>query len=329
MQPVSRVVATAAIRGALIMKILEYEDIDPLAAFNLSMLALDFPLTPEHAQHIRRTDPRPFPFLAVYAVEEGTVVGQVGVFRLPVMTTEGMEDMGGIWAVSTHPGYSGRGVASLLLDEAHSRMRAAGLRFSTLGTGRSGTAWRLYQRLGYEDLNVWGTALARWETAHQPTRLQARPPGPSGYEFVEDVFEKTAGDYLGFSWRYRPFQRLRDKMSLKDIWILWEGDQPVGYALARVDTSVLSISSLLLLSEVDAAEAAAAVVSGLKTDYVRVKLSRPADFASLQRAGYQVAHPDYEAFMLKPLLPTVTVDDARRLLAVGTDRFLISWLDVT
>jgi GNAT superfamily N-acetyltransferase len=311
------------------MKILEYGDINPRDAFNLSMLALDFPLTPELAQHIRRTDPRPFPFLAVYAVEEGTAVGQVGVFRLPVMTTEGMEDIGGVWAVSTHPGYSGRGVASRLLEEAHSRMRAAGLRFSTLGTGRSGTAYRLYQRHGYEDMCVWGTALARWETAHQPTRLQARPPGPSGYEFVEEVFEKISGDYLGFSWRYKPFQRLRDKVSLEEIWILWEGDQPVGYALARVDGSVLTISSLLLRSGVDAAEAAAAVVSGLKTAYVRVKLSRPAEFASLQRAGYQVSHPDYGAFMLKPLVPTLTIEDARRLLAVGTNRFLISWLDIT
>jgi GNAT superfamily N-acetyltransferase len=311
------------------MKIVEYDEIGPLGAFNLNMLALDFPLTPEAAQHIRHTDPRPFPFLAVYAEEEGAVVGQVGVFRLPVVTTEGMEDIGGVWAVSAHPGYSGRGVSSLLLEEAHSRMRAAGLRFSTLGTGRSSGAWRLYQRHGYEDMYVWGTALAHWETAHQPTRLQARTPGQSGYEFVEEVFEKAAGGYLGFAWRYRPFQRLRDKVSLDEIWVLWNGDQPVGYALARVDGAVLSISSLMLRRGVDAAEAIAAVVSGLKTAYVRVKLSRPAEFASLQRAGYQVAHPDYGAFMLKPLLPNLTVEDARHLLAVGTDRFLISWLDVT
>jgi hypothetical protein len=33
--------------------------------------------------------------------------------------------------------------------------------------------------------------------------------------------------------------------------------------------------------------------------------------------------------MLKPLLPELTADDARRLFGIGTDRFLISWLDVT
>ncbi len=33
--------------------------------------------------------------------------------------------------------------------------------------------------------------------------------------------------------------------------------------------------------------------------------------------------------MLKPILPGMTVEDARRLFAIGTDRFLISWLDIT
>ena len=67
----------------------------------------------------------------------------------------------------------------------------------------------------------------------------------------------------------------------------------------------------------------------MKTAYVKVKISRPSEIASLRTAGYHVAHPDWGAFMLKPLTPDVTVEDARRLLGIGTDRFLISWLDMT
>ncbi len=111
------------------MKILTYDELDPLSVFNLTMLALDFPLTPEHAEHIRRTDPRPFPCLSVCAVEGWQVIGHVGIFRLPMVTTEGREDVGGVWAVSTHPEHSGRGVATSLLEEAHTRMRQAGLHF--------------------------------------------------------------------------------------------------------------------------------------------------------------------------------------------------------
>ena len=127
------------------MKIVEYNNVDPLKVFFLNKLALDFALTPELAAHIRQTDPRPFPCLAVYAVEDDAVVGQVGIFRLPMISSEGREDVGGIWAVSTHPHYARRGIASLLLDEAHTRMRQAGLRFSTLGTDRSRVAHKLYR----------------------------------------------------------------------------------------------------------------------------------------------------------------------------------------
>jgi hypothetical protein len=35
------------------------------------------------------------------------------------------------------------------------------------------------------------------------------------------------------------------------------------------------------------------------------------------------------AIMVKPLIPKVTADDARRHFGIGTDRFLVSWLDVT
>lgn len=118
------------------MKIVEYNSVDPVKVMYLAKLALDFALTPEVAAHIRQSDPRPFPCLAIYAVEEDALLGQVGIFRLPMVSIEGREDVGGIWAVSTHPQYAERGVASHLLEEAHARMRSAGLRFSTLGTNR-------------------------------------------------------------------------------------------------------------------------------------------------------------------------------------------------
>jgi len=311
------------------MKILEYNDIDPLQVLHLTLLALDFSLTPERAAHIRRTDPRPFPCFTVNAVEDDMVLGQVGVFRLPMISTEGREDVGGVWAVSTHPQHAGRGVASILLEEAHTRMRDAGLRFSTLGTSRSGVAYRLYQKFGYVDMNVWATALARWEVAHQPTRLRAQPTDRGGFDFVETIFQDLAGDYLGFAWRHTPFIRLRDKVKVEDIWVVWENRAPVGFVFANKNELLLKVNIQILRADIDAAEAVAAVASQIKASYVQVTLSRPADIASLRCAGWQVAHPNWEAFMVKPLLPELTGDDARRLFGIGTDRFLVSWLDVT
>ena len=314
------------------MKIIEYNDIDTIQVLHLTMLALDFPFTPEHAAHIRRTDPRPFPFFTLNAVEDDMVLGHVGVFRLPMISTNGREDVGGVWAVSTHPAHSGRGVASALLEEAHNRMCDAGLRFSTLGTNRYRTSYRLYQRHGYFDMSVWATALAKWETAHQPTRLCAEHiqfPGTEGFDFVEKVFADLSEDYLGFAWRHTPFVRLRDRVDPNNIWILRENNDVVGYVFARKENSLLLISIQLLRTDILATEAIAAVVSELKTPYVQVTMSRPVDIASLLRAGWQVAHPNWGAFMVKPLIPEVKVEDARRLFGIGTDRFLISWLDTT
>jgi GNAT superfamily N-acetyltransferase len=313
----------------LLMKILEYDEVDPLKAMYVNKLALDFALSPERATSIRQTDPRPFPCLAVYAVDDEAVMGQIGIFRLPMISTKGREDVGGIWAVSTHPEYTRVGVASLLLDEAHNRMREAGLRFSTLGTDRYRLAYNLYHKHGYQETNTWATALARWETAHQPTRLRVRPLGSDGYNLVEQIFLEIAQEYLGFAWRYTPFAILRHSVDPADIWIVLENNRIVGYVLARIEKTYLSISNIVLRRNTKVVEAIAALTAELKSIYIQVKLSRPIEITSLRNAGYYVAHPNWDSFMVKPLTPEVTFQDAQELFGLGTDQFLISWLDVT
>jgi hypothetical protein len=170
--------------------------------------------------------------------------------------------------------------------------------------------------------------LARWETAHQPTRLRAEPAGPEGYEFVENLFTDIAKDYLGFAWRHTPFARLR-RVALTDIWILRENTRIVGYTFASADQTMLTISNLVLQPGIDAVEAISAVAAQLKSAYVQVKASRPIEIASLQRRGYHLTHPTWDSFMVKPIVPEVTFADAQRLFGIGTDRFLISWLDTT
>jgi len=175
---------------------------------------------------------------------------------------------------------------------------------------------------------VWATAFAPWQKAHQPTRLRAEKPEPGGYDFVEKVYQKIAKLYLGFAWRHLPFTRLR-KLSLDSVWVLWDNEQPVGYALEEANKTMLNISDLALLNEIDAAEAVAALATKFKSDYVQVTVSRPAAIASLRAAGYRIAHPNWSAFMVKPLVPEVSLESAQQLFGIGTDQFLISWLDET
>jgi hypothetical protein len=159
--------------------------------------------------------------------------------------------------------------------------------------------------------------------------MRARPLGSEGFDLVDKIFENIAGSYFGYAWRHTPFSILRDKVDIGDVWILRENHRPIGYAIAHKNKSILNISNLLLSRATNVTEAVAAVVNELKTEYVKAKISRPIEITSLRQAGYQVAHPTWGAFMLKPLLPDVTVEDARRLFGICTDRFLISWLDIT
>lgn len=309
------------------MHIAEYESVDPLSVLQLNTLALDFALTPEHVAHLRRSDPRLFPFFAIYAVENDQVIGQAGIFRLPMVSKEGREDVGTVWALCIHPHHTERGISSLLLDEAHVRMREAGLRFSTLGTNRYHLAYKLYQKHGYEDMQILATAMARWETAHQPTRLKAQLPGPEGFDLIERIFQDVSSNYLGHAWRHTPFAPLRDKTNLEDMWVLWQNNSPVGYAHTYANKTMLNINNLLLYEGIDVTEAVAAVVAELKTLYVKVKVNRPVDILGLQCSGYKVAHPTPCAYMIKPLVTGMSIEEARTLFGIGTDRFLISWFD--
>lgn len=93
--------------------------------------------------------------------------------------------------------------------------------------------------------------------------------------------------------------------------------------------TILTISDLPLKGGIDAAEAVAAIAAKLKNQYVQVQISRRTAIASLRAAGYRITYPNWEAFMIKPLVPEVALEDARQLFGIDQDRFLISWLDVT
>jgi len=312
--------------------ILEYDSIDPAGVLSLNLTSLDYALTPERAALIRRLDPRPFPFFGLYAVEDGIVAGQVLVYRLPVMTSEGPEDAGGICAVCTHPAFSGRGIASRLMDAAHERMRLADMRYSTLGTTRHRSAYSLYLGLGYEDVFTPTFTFARRDDILRPNRLRAECAGANRLYLTDDIFQRAAAGYLGFSRRHTgfiPMLAATGDLAVDEVWLFWEEGALMGYALARVFETTLIVRNLLLAEGVDTAEAVSALMGSASAEYLRVRVDQPTVSASLQSAGYPPELTDWRTFMVKPLVPSATVEDARRLLGIETGRFLISAMDVT
>ncbi len=92
---------------------------------------------------------------------------------------------------------------------------------------------------------------------------------------------------------------------------------------------MLTVDNLLLVEGVDAARAVAALAHDLSAPYLQVRVDHPSVAASLRQAAYPPDRPNWSTFMIKPLIPEVTAEDARRLFGIGTERFLISLIDVT
>jgi len=260
------------------MEILEYDGVDPTQVLALNHLSLGYNLTPERVTLIRELDPRPFPCFAIYALETGAIAGQVAMYNLPVMTADGPEGVGGICAVCTHPAFSRRGIAESLMDEAHTRMRTAGLRFSTLGTARHRGAYALYRRLGYETLHVAASTFARLADVRPRSDLRAEQAFGNRTRLADEFFSQAASGWLGFSRRTPGFLDLlvsTGDLPAGDVWLLWQGDELAGYALAGLSDSILSVNSLLLADGVPAWEAVAALAAGRQARYARLRLDHP------------------------------------------------------
>jgi len=316
-----------------VIRILEYDDVDPSGALELNLLSLNYALTRERVALIRQLDLRPFPFFAIYAVENGVVAGQVGVYRLPTMTIDGPEDVGGISAMCTHPAYSGRGIATLLLDEAHRRMREAGLRFATLGTARHRGAYTLYRRHEYQDLFSPLTVFAsRTAFTAANAKMRAERAGQRHLHLADELYQRNATGRLGFSRRQEDFLvtvAATGEINQDNLWLFWEEDNPTGYAIARMVDSVLIVDTLVLSAGASEAAAIASLMKVLPASFLQIRIDLPSSPDNLRQAGFPAGRRAWSTLMIKPLLPGVTVDEARVLFGIGKELFMVSLLDVT
>ncbi len=193
----------------MVFSIVGYDQVDPAQVLELNLLGLGYPLTAERATRLRSTEERLAPWMALYAVEDGLVIGQVGAMRVTLETRNGPEDFGALWAVCTRPDRTGQGVATRLVAETHRRFGALGLRHSLLTTSRERVAHHLYERLGYRDLVVFGQvmalplAAAAPPAAGAPAELQPVPAGDR--ESIFRIYSEATADHLGFAHRSRRF----------------------------------------------------------------------------------------------------------------------------
>src|SRR2546426_3835935 len=119
------------------MRVRTYDEIDPLAAFRLGVVSFGSAWDEAKVRRVRAHDRTYLEEFALYAEERGRVLAQVVPRRLAVRTTNGVEEVGGLAAVCSHPGVWGRGFARRLIEATHDRFRELGLSVSALTTSRN------------------------------------------------------------------------------------------------------------------------------------------------------------------------------------------------
>ena len=107
-------------------------------------------------------------------VENGKIVGHVGVMDLATRTIEGnVEYVGGIYGVATLAGYTRKGVCTTLMKKAHEYFREKDYPFSLLSTSPALIAHSLYEKMGYVDILEYPSAYKPFdENVARSSRLE-------------------------------------------------------------------------------------------------------------------------------------------------------------
>jgi len=230
------------------MEILTYRDLkskDELLP--LMDNAFRWPFNPRWFEDFIKIDPRlknsPVGFCAV---ENGTVVGFVGVLDLATRTLNGnVEFVGGVYGVATMPSHVRKGISTVLMSRAHQHFKEKKYRFSFLTTSRTIIAHSFYKKLGYTDLfespsayKVLKAKKAKSTTKEKHAKLD--------FDKLLKIYDECVGGKTGFVVRDKAYLKMLKKaegLSAKQCIIDEEG-----YVLFRRERSGIWIRELVALN---------------------------------------------------------------------------------
>jgi predicted acetyltransferase len=200
------------------MKIVTYRELEPKDEFMVLMeVAFWHPVAPSTFEKNINLDIRlkngPVGFCAV---ENGRLVGFVGVMDIPTKTVEGTEEIaGGVHSVATNPRFAKRGICKILMDRAHHYFIEKKYNFSFLSTNRTIIAYALYKKMDYVEIEK----VNRFPIAYKvlARHKEEKPPETKlNPEKIYQIYQKFAKDRTGFVSRQKDFVRLFSQMKRFD-----------------------------------------------------------------------------------------------------------------
>lgn len=271
-------------------------------------------------------------YVGLFALEQGEVVGQTLVLRLPFRTASGPEVVSGVASVTTRFDLRRRGIGRALLTEAHRREREFGGNYALLWTNPSWFAHRLYEQLGYSD--VWSSPLAVRLLPRRPPSAPGttlRPALPTDLEPLEHLHEELTRDDVGFSPRPSGYLRAAHAaghLDLSTLLVLRARGERLGYGVVGSGPHQLRCGEIVVGPDSDAAFLEALERRASPGLIALGNTPVAARAAALRRRGYWVRpSQEWRVLMACPLRGRRSGAGLRRELGVDRPTFTCMSLD--
>ncbi|MFQ6106959.1 MAG: GNAT family N-acetyltransferase [Thermoplasmata archaeon] len=291
------------------MKVAYYDEADHDEVLAMNLHAFNWPFTEATVEKYLKRDSRWMDLVAIYAVEGGRTVGQVIPLRIPSRTSEGLEAVGGIAGVTVVPDMARRGIATVLMKEAHCIFRENDIRTSFLLTAESLVAYALYLKLGYIDVLSLGGAQKFVGAPRRPKDMALRSYRKKDWGTTDKIYSRAVHRLLGFAVRQAAFLNMKiDTTPLRRNNVrLIVDDEAEGYVVESPGDGHIVIREVICPTKraFNRMMAAVEAEAAGKHVFIPVLTSRRLQ-DGFEKRGYRVDSLTWSRVMVTPLVRSLT-----------------------
>jgi len=281
------------------MEIVHFDEVDESEMTELMLACFNHAYSKDHLKEMIQSDGRmPGWGGELYAKEDGRILGCVGILYPKAKLSGEVRKVGGVRNVCSRPSRSRRGVIKKLIERAHETMHEE-VDLSFLMTSKSGVAYNLYQKLGYETIHVPPRAYKRVED--QQSDIEFKDQVDS--EYVRWLYNTSVEDLSGLAVREEDYWKMAKARGWPDndnVKIAYRNGKKIGYAMYESSRNSLSVKEFA--AEGDNLKT---LLKGLESlsdkDYVVLSYVNPSYRGFLQKAGYSWHQDLWYRVMVKDL----------------------------
>lgn len=313
------------------MKIREYDELDAQEIMELNQGSLGWSLPPEKAEKIRKLDPHVPDYFALFGLEKGKVVSQVGAVSVDTKAVSGTERLGFIWGVCTDPKAARKGYAGGLFEELHKRLSVDDIRYVLLGTSKGFVAYNLYRKLGYMDFIRLRWAIKYCEPVKRSSKdivfIKTRKDS-----VFSELWSRYSRGLLGFSNRPRELMKIKKAWGWPPINItgtFQKRGKTIGYILANKEGNKIKIEEIIAFKQRDLKYMLKVLEMKYKPRYILYNLLEGSHGEKICNGlGFTRTFDTWGMLMIKDIKAKKSIKAFKKMYGIGKDKFFMTSLDM-